>query len=71
MVNFVSYQKWRLPKKPPLQATRSCGKWWSSSLNSLIPFGMIFGGATGVVLGMFFEPIYQVFSIALGAGIGL
>lgn len=40
-------------------------------INSLIPLGMIFGGAIGVILGMFFEPISQVFSIALGAGIGL
>lgn len=40
-------------------------------INSLIPLGMIFGGAIGVILGMFFESISQGFSIALGAGIGL
>lgn len=40
-------------------------------INSLIPLGMIFGGATGVILGMFFESISQGISIAFGAGIGL
>lgn len=40
-------------------------------IDSLIPLGMIFGGAIGVIIGMFFEPISQVFSIALGGGIGL
>jgi len=40
-------------------------------INSLIPLGMIFGGAIGVILGMFFEPTPQVFPITLGAGIGL
>ena len=40
-------------------------------INSLIPLGMIFGSAIGVILGIFFEPISQGFSIAIGAGIGL
>lgn len=39
--------------------------------NSLIPLGMIFGSAIGVIFGIFFEPISQGFSIAIGAGIGL
>ncbi|MDM5231930.1 hypothetical protein [Lysinibacillus pakistanensis] len=40
-------------------------------INSLIPLGMIFGSAIGVILGIFFEPISQGFSIVIGAGIGL
>ncbi|HEY4602455.1 MAG TPA: hypothetical protein VIG73_14400 [Cerasibacillus sp.] len=40
-------------------------------INSLIPFGMILGGAIDVILGMFLESISQGYSIALGAGIGL
>ena len=40
-------------------------------INSLMPLGMIFGSAVGVILGIFFEPISQGFSIAMGAGMGL
>ena len=40
-------------------------------INSLIPLGMIFGSAIGVILGIFFKPISQGFSIAMGAGMGL
>lgn len=40
-------------------------------INSLIPLGMILCSAIGVILGIFFEPISQGFSIAKGAGIEL
>ena len=40
-------------------------------MNGLIPLGMIFGGAIGVILGMFFDSISLGYSISLGAGIGL
>lgn len=40
-------------------------------INSLIPLGMIFGSAIGVILGIFFESISLGYSIVLGAGIGL
>lgn len=41
-------------------------------INSLlIPLGVIFGSAIGVILSIFFEPISQGLSIAMGAGIGL
>ncbi|WP_205688819.1 hypothetical protein [Bacillus sp. BHET2] len=40
-------------------------------VNSLIPLGMIIGGAIGVILSIFIESISQEFSIALGAGFGL
>lgn len=40
-------------------------------INSFIPLGMIFGSAIGIILSLFFEPISFVFSIALGAGVGL
>lgn len=39
-------------------------------IDSLIPLGMIFGTAIGVVFGMFFKPNFLVFTIVLGAGIG-
>ncbi|WP_241747149.1 hypothetical protein [Lysinibacillus sphaericus] len=39
-------------------------------IDSLIPLGMIFGSALGVVFGMFFKPNFLVFTIVLGAGIG-
>ncbi|WHY88647.1 hypothetical protein QNH39_12775 [Neobacillus novalis] len=38
-------------------------------LNSLIPMGMLFGCAIGVIFGMFFS-ISLVFTVSLGAGIG-
>jgi len=38
-------------------------------LDSLIPMGMLFGCAIGVIFGMFF-PISLVFTVSLGAGIG-
>ncbi|UJL46492.1 hypothetical protein KFZ58_00450 [Virgibacillus sp. NKC19-16] len=38
-------------------------------LDSLIPIGMIFGGAIGVILGMF-SPISLLSTVSLGAGIG-
>ncbi|MDY0409696.1 hypothetical protein ACFFIS_05775 [Virgibacillus soli] len=40
-------------------------------IDSLIPLGMIFGSAIGVIFGMFFNPSFLVFSISIGAGIGL
>ncbi|WP_019850463.1 hypothetical protein [Desulfitobacterium sp. PCE1] len=39
-------------------------------MDSLIPMGMIFGCAIGVIIGMFFKPSFLVFTIALGTGIG-
>jgi len=39
-------------------------------IDSLIPLGMIFGCAIGVIFGMFFKPGFQVFTASLGAGIG-
>ncbi|MBS4201683.1 hypothetical protein KHA93_18940 [Bacillus sp. FJAT-49732] len=39
-------------------------------IDSLIPLGMIFGCAIGVIFGMFFKPIFQVFTVSIGAGIG-
>ncbi|MFS0644039.1 hypothetical protein [Siminovitchia sp. 179-K 8D1 HS] len=38
-------------------------------LDSLIPMGMLFGCAVGVILGMLF-PISLAFTVSLGAGIG-
>ncbi|ETI69059.1 hypothetical protein BAVI_09876 [Neobacillus vireti LMG 21834] len=38
-------------------------------LDSLIPMGMLFGCAIGVIFGMFF-PISLVFTVSIGAGIG-
>ncbi|MEH7126358.1 hypothetical protein V7122_14025 [Bacillus sp. JJ1532] len=38
-------------------------------LDSLIPIGMLFGCAIGVILGIFFQ-IPTVFTVSLGAGIG-
>ncbi|MFJ7729653.1 hypothetical protein ACIQXV_26575 [Neobacillus sp. NPDC097160] len=38
-------------------------------LDSLIPMGMIFGCAIGVIVGMFF-PISLLSTVSLGAGIG-
>lgn len=38
-------------------------------LDSLIPLGMLFGGAMGVILGIFF-PISLLYTVSLGAGIG-
>lgn len=38
-------------------------------LDSLIPMGMLFGCAVGIILGMFF-PISLLYSISLGTGIG-
>ncbi|WP_058307047.1 hypothetical protein [Gracilibacillus massiliensis] len=38
-------------------------------LDSLIPLGMIFGCALGVIIGMF-SSISTLFTISLGAGIG-
>ncbi|WP_249316577.1 hypothetical protein [Bacillus sp. FJAT-50079] len=39
-------------------------------IDSLIPLGMIFGGAIGVLFGMFFKPSVLVFTISIGSGIG-
>ena len=39
-------------------------------LDSLIPLGMLFGCAVGVILSMFF-PISLLSTLSLGAGIGL
>ncbi|PEE44118.1 hypothetical protein [Bacillus pseudomycoides] len=39
-------------------------------IDSLIPLGMIFGCAIGVIFGMFFKPGFLVFTVGLGAGIG-
>ena len=38
-------------------------------LDSLIPLGMIYGCATGAILGVIF-PRFLVFTVSLGAGIG-
>ncbi|OZI13605.1 hypothetical protein CEW92_00350 [Bacillaceae bacterium SAS-127] len=38
-------------------------------LDSLIPMGMLFGCAIGVIFGVF-SPIPLVFTVSLGAGIG-
>ena len=39
-------------------------------IDSLIPLGMTFGCAIGVIFGMFVEPSFLVFTVSLGAGIG-
>ncbi|HDX9578670.1 TPA: hypothetical protein ROX88_002213 [Bacillus pseudomycoides] len=39
-------------------------------IDSLIPIGMMFGCAIGVIFGMFFKPIFLVFIVSLGTGIG-
>lgn len=39
-------------------------------IDSLIPLGMIFGCAIGIVLGLFFKPSSLIFTVSLGAGIG-
>ncbi|SFJ78609.1 MULTISPECIES: hypothetical protein [unclassified Bacillus (in: firmicutes)] len=39
-------------------------------IDSLIPMGIIFGCAIGVIFGMFFKPIFLVFTVSLGTGIG-
>ncbi|WP_226035190.1 hypothetical protein [Aquibacillus saliphilus] len=38
-------------------------------LDSLIPFGMLFGCAIGVILGIF-SPISLLYTVSLGAGFG-
>ncbi|WP_397539056.1 hypothetical protein [Rummeliibacillus pycnus] len=37
---------------------------------SLIPLGMIFGCAIGVILGMFFKSSYLLFFVSMGSGVG-
>jgi hypothetical protein len=39
-------------------------------IDSLIPMGMIFGCAIGVIFGIFLKSSYLVFTISLGTGIG-
>lgn len=39
-------------------------------IDSLIPLGMIFGCAIGVIVNSFFEIGFLAFSISIGAGIG-
>lgn len=39
-------------------------------IDSLIPLGMIFGSAFGVVFGIFLKPSLLVFTISAGACIG-
>ncbi|WP_078598126.1 hypothetical protein [Evansella clarkii] len=38
-------------------------------VNSLIPIGMLFGGAAGVIIGMFF-PVSLLFTFSIGTGAG-
>ncbi|WMT41418.1 hypothetical protein RE628_02360 [Paenibacillus sp. D2_2] len=40
-------------------------------IDSLIPMGLIFGCAIGVIVGIFFKPSILVFTVSIGSGIGL
>ncbi|GIP38561.1 hypothetical protein J31TS4_18410 [Paenibacillus sp. J31TS4] len=39
-------------------------------IDSLIPLGMMMGCAAGVLIGIFLEPGFLVFTISIGAGVG-
>ncbi|WP_230875107.1 hypothetical protein [Lysinibacillus cavernae] len=39
-------------------------------IDSLIPLGMIFGCAVGVIVGLFFKPSFLVVTVSVGSGIG-
>ncbi|WP_051541171.1 hypothetical protein [Caldalkalibacillus mannanilyticus] len=39
-------------------------------IDSLIPMGMILGCAIGTILGMFFKPIFLIFTVSIGTGVG-
>jgi len=39
-------------------------------IDSLIPIGMSFGCAIGVIVGMFLKPSFLVFSVSIGTGMG-
>ncbi|WP_264741182.1 hypothetical protein [Cytobacillus firmus] len=56
-----NYNQGRLGKKK--------SKSTQNLLVSLIPIGMLFGCAIGIIFGMFF-PVSPVYTVSLGAGIG-
>ena len=39
-------------------------------IDSLIPMGLIVGCAIGVIVGVFLEPSFLVFTISIGSGVG-